>query len=50
LQNMHSENAILAPHNAFNTIEALERILIASAENLKMYFSGHTQNIVSGTE
>jgi D-lactate dehydrogenase len=44
---MHSERAILTPHNAFNTREALERILITSAENLKAYFSGHPQNVVT---
>jgi D-lactate dehydrogenase len=44
---MRSERAILTPHNAFNTKEALERILIASAENLKTYFSGYPQNVVT---
>ncbi len=44
---MHSEHAILTPHNAFNTREALERILITSAENFKAYFSGGPQNTVS---
>jgi D-lactate dehydrogenase len=43
---MRSERAILTPHNAFNTREALERILITSVENLKAYFGGHPQNIV----
>ena len=45
---MRSELAILTPHNAFNTRESLERILITSAENLKAYFGGNPQNIVSG--
>jgi D-lactate dehydrogenase len=44
---MRSERAILTPHNAFNTREALERILVTSAENLKAYFSGHPQNVVT---
>jgi D-lactate dehydrogenase len=44
---MRSERAILTPHNAFNTREALDRILINSAENLKAYFSGHPQNVVT---
>lgn len=43
----HSERAILTPHNAFNTREALERILVTTAENLKAYFSGHQQNVVA---
>jgi D-lactate dehydrogenase len=44
---MRSERAILTPHNAFNTREALDRILITSVENLKAYFSGHLQNVVT---
>jgi D-lactate dehydrogenase len=44
---MRSERAILTPHNAFNTREALDRILITSAENLNTYFSGHPQNVVN---
>jgi D-lactate dehydrogenase len=43
---MRSERAILTPHNAFNTREALERILVTSAENLKAYFSSNPQNVV----
>jgi D-lactate dehydrogenase len=45
---MHSERAIITPHNAFNTREALERILITSAENIRAYFSGHPHNVVTG--
>jgi D-lactate dehydrogenase len=44
---MHSEQAILTPHNAFNTREALDRVLIASTENFKAYFSGSPQNVVA---
>ena len=43
---MRSERAILTPHNAFNTREALERILITSAENFKAYFSANPQNVI----
>ncbi|HDL21324.1 MAG TPA: hydroxyacid dehydrogenase [Nitrospirae bacterium] len=42
---MRSESAILTPHNAFNTREAMDRILITTAENLKAYFSGNPQNV-----
>jgi D-lactate dehydrogenase len=45
---MHSERAIITPHNAFNTKEALERILLTSAENVMAYFSGQPQNVVTG--
>ncbi len=44
---MRSERAILTPHNAFNTREALERILITSAQNVKAYFSGSPENVVA---
>ena len=44
---MRSERAILTPHNAFNTREALERILITSAENIKAFFSDNPQNVVN---
>ena len=44
---MRSERAILTPHNAFNTGEALERILIATSGNLKAFFGGKPQNIIT---
>ncbi len=43
---MRSERAILTPHNAFNTSEALERILITTSGNFKAFFSGKPQNII----
>jgi D-lactate dehydrogenase len=46
---MQSERVILTPYNAFNTKEALERILITTADNIKAYFSGHPQNVVIGS-
>jgi D-lactate dehydrogenase len=46
---MRSERAILTPHNAFNTREALERILTTSAENIKAFFSDNPQNVVNIT-
>jgi len=45
---LRSERAILTPHNAFNTAEAMERILFTSAWNLKNYFAGHPQNVIVG--
>ncbi len=44
---MRSERAILTPHNAFNTREAMDRILITTAENLKAYFNGNPQNLIT---
>lgn len=46
---LHSDRVILSPHNAFNTLEALERILVTSIENIKAFFVGDPQNIVAGT-
>ena len=46
---LHSDRAILSPHNAFNTREALERILATSIENIRAFFAGNPQNVVAGT-
>ncbi|HOI13670.1 MAG TPA: NAD(P)-dependent oxidoreductase [Methanoculleus sp.] len=46
---LHSDKAILSPHNAFNTREAVDRILDASIENIKTFFAGNPQNVVAGT-
>ncbi|MDD3934459.1 MAG: NAD(P)-dependent oxidoreductase [Methanoculleus sp.] len=46
---LHSDRAILTPHNAFNTREALGRILATSIENIRAFFAGTPQNIVAGT-
>lgn len=43
---LRSERVILTPHNAFNTKEALDRILITSVDNLKSYFKGEKKNSV----
>jgi D-lactate dehydrogenase len=40
-------NTIVTPHNAFNSIEALERIYDATAENIKCFIAGQPQNVVS---
>lgn len=46
---LRSDRAILSPHNAFNTREAVERILAASIENIRAFFAGNPQNVVAGT-
>ena len=46
---LHSDRAILSPHNAFNTREALDRILAASIENIRAFFAGSPQNVVAET-
>lgn len=40
-------NVIITPHNAFNTHEALKRILTTSIENIKNFLAGNPINIVS---
>jgi len=39
-------NVIITPHNAFNTKEAVERILATTTENITAYDGGGPQNIV----
>lgn len=40
------ENVIITPHNAFNTKEALERILKTTSENIVNFVAGVASNIV----
>ncbi len=40
-------NVVLAPHNAFNTIEALDRIRNTSFQDINAYLSGTPQNQVN---
>lgn len=44
---LRSERVILTPHNAFNTKEALDRILETSADNIISFFQGEIRNEVS---
>jgi D-lactate dehydrogenase len=39
-------NTIVTPHNAFNSIEALERIYDTTAENIKCFVANKPQNVV----
>ena len=40
------ENVIITPHNAFNSKEALQRILDTSADNIKKFIEGNPANII----
>lgn len=40
------DNVIFTPHNAFNSKEALERILDTTADNIVNYAAGHPTNVV----
>ena len=44
---MEQDNVIITPHNAFNTKEALQRILDVTIENIKKFFEGNAQNVVN---
>ncbi len=40
------ENVVITPHNAFNTKEALKRILDTTADNIEKFVAGAPQNLV----
>lgn len=40
------DNVVITPHNAFNTREAIGRILSTSAENIQSFIDGNPQNVV----
>ncbi len=44
---MKMPNVLITPHNAFNTKEALERILHTTIENIKAYLAGKPINLVN---
>ncbi len=43
---LHSENVIVSPHNAYNTKDALYRILDITLDNLKSFIEGNPKNIL----
>jgi len=43
---MDRKNVIITPHNAFNSTEALERILETTVENVKSFIEGKSVNVV----
>ena len=40
------ENVIITPHIAYNTHEAINRILVTTMENINAFISGKIQNSV----
>ncbi len=42
---MHMDNVIVTPHNAFNTQEAVERIIATTIENIRKFAEGNPQNV-----
>ena len=43
---MKLDNVIITPHNAFNSQEALQRIIDVTIENIKAFHNGKTFNAV----
>jgi len=44
---VHQPNVLVTPHNAFNTREAVERLLDTSVQNIMSFVKGEPQNVVS---
>ena len=40
-------NVIVTPHNAFNTDEAMKRIIDTNLENITNFIAGQTKNLVN---
>lgn len=40
-------NVLVTPHNAFNSDEAVARIIKTTADNIESYIAGHPQNVVT---
>tara|TARA_R110001583_G_scaffold37001_1_gene121207 strand:+ start:16875 stop:17909 length:1035 start_codon:yes stop_codon:yes gene_type:complete len=47
---LRMRNVIITPHTAFNSTEAVERILHTTGENIKHFVNGEQQNIVNSTQ
>ena len=43
---MERNNVVITPHNAFNSIEGVQRILDTTAKNIKDYIAGEPKNLV----
>jgi D-lactate dehydrogenase len=44
---LRRENVVITPHNAFNSEEALQRILDTTVENVRAYVAGTPTNVVT---
>lgn len=43
---MEMDNVLITPHNAFNSEEAVRRIVLTTVENIKAFLTGKPQNVV----
>lgn len=41
-------NVVITPHSAFNTREAVERILSTTVGNIASFTGGEPENVISG--
>ena len=48
-QLLKRDDVIVTPHNAFNSHEAVSRILDTTIENISSFLAGRSQNVVPGT-
>lgn len=46
---VHMRNVIVTPHSAFNTKEAVQRIIDTTIENIQAFIRGETQNLVTNS-
>ena len=44
---LHQRNALISPHSAFNTREAVGRLLATTVENIQAFLNGDPQNVVT---
>lgn len=44
---MKLDNVVVTPHNAFNSVEALERIIHTTADNIDRFVAGDPKNVVN---
>ncbi|MHB0859048.1 MAG: hydroxyacid dehydrogenase [Anaerolineae bacterium] len=44
---LRMRNVVITPHSAFNTREAVERLLATTVENIERYLAGDPQNVVN---
>lgn len=43
---IHLPNVLVTPHSAFNTVEAVQRIVDTSVDNIRQFLDGHPTNLV----
>jgi len=44
---LHLRNVVITPHSAFNTREAMQRILVTTRANIDAFLAGNTLNLVA---